>query len=74
MNFDPATIKAGDWLVPCDLVNRILFGSDPIPNPACVIKTESHSENGVIFSVNTAAGNLRRVNHEWFTDKVEAPR
>lgn len=75
MNFDPATIKAGDWLVPRGNFNRLAFhGADFVPSPVQVISVEDDETDGILFSVRTTGGVIWPVNNEWFTDKVEPPK
>lgn len=75
MNFDPKTIKAGDWLVPILIFNTIaLNNADTLPNPVQVIAVEDDEIDGILFKVKTTGGNIWQVNNEWFNDKAEPPK
>lgn len=75
MNFDPATIKAGDWLVPDPVWNRTAGRGAELPIPVEVaVAFRSASQTGVVFTVKSTFGHWMELDAGWFTDKVEPPK
>lgn len=74
MNFDPATIKAGDWLVPKPTWNLINESRDELSSPVQVLDVYKNSEGVILFLVENISRGKRLVDSTWFTDKVEAPK
>ena len=74
MNFDPAAIRAGDWLVPKPTWNLINEYRDELSSPVQVLDVYKNSEGVILFLVENISRGKRLVDSTWFTGKVEPPK